>query len=590
MATRKPSEPEPIQTWGIQLPGKRQHFYDMGAFAHRFGIDRAPRRITLFRRISDALVPGWFEWHEWTERMIGALCENQWTGLAGCASSGKTRNVAGFACTWWLCDPDESSVMFCSTSMKALRKRGWAEVQNYYTSMVGPRFGNFVDSHMTWQVERGDDKHAITGIAVEEGGITKVSDRIKGVHTDRQMIVIDEATAVPPAIFEACTNMYSYPKEFLLVMLGNPRSRLDEFGKFCEPAAGWDSVDVDTEEWETRPQLNGKNGIVVRFDAEKSPNIKEGKVVSRHLPTEAKVAARRKALGSENDPSYWSNDRGFWAPEGLTKTIFTESALIKHNGFGKHVFTGKSFQIIGAMDPAFGGGDRAVIRFAKVGEIGDGKWGIEVGQPLIVPLNAKSTDPIHYQLAILAQGNCRDVLLGGAHYQCPPENFGLDATGEGGGLADIMQRTWSPHIMRVEFGGKPSEDAVSLEDGRAACDVYQNKRAEMFFRSRTALLSDQLRGIDRETAKELCSIEYLDDKAKLRIMPKVDYKLKFGKSSDLADTIAVLLEVARRKGFRLAPRGQTVNRFNDWSDQVRASQAVYVDTYQDEHDMDLVTA
>jgi hypothetical protein len=502
-------------------------------------------------------------------------------------SAGKTFNVVNFACTWWMMAPWLSSVILCSTTIKALKRRGWAEVQRFYTKL-NPRYGNFVDSQLMWQNDKGDAKNAIIGIAVEDGQVMKIADNIKGHHTKRQMVIIDEATAIPPAIFEATTNLYSYPQtvpklgEFLLVVLGNPRSRMDEMGKFCEPRGGWNSVDVDTDEWETKPQLDGKPGIVLRFDSEKSPNIVSGKIVSRHLPTKERVEAARKRFGGENSPSFWSNERGFWPPEGLVKTVFTESALVKFGGFNKHQFTGRNFQIIGTFDPSFGGGDRPALRFAKLGEIVGGGWGIESQPAIIVPINAKSTNPVHFQLAEQVRRECETVTINGQTYSCPPENLAIDATGEGGGLCDIVQRTWSPNIIRVEFGGKASQNQVSLEDVRLACDVYVNKTTEMHFRSRDALNAGQLKGIDPETAVELCAREFYDDGNKIMVQSKSrdkgekkSFKSKFGKSPDLGDSFVMLLEVAWRKGFHIMPIGESKNMMSDWEKTVATTQAVY---------------
>lgn len=565
--------------YGCKIPGHTQLFYWMYAFAARKTIDSgAPMREKLFQLIAEKLAPGWFEWHDWTKKVVWSMCNHKWVGAAGAAGSAKTRNFAGFACAWWLCAPEESSVIFCSTTVKSLRKRGWAEVQNFHTSIPGPRIGNFVDSRMLWQAMKGDDKHAIVGIAVEEGGTAKVADNIKGIHTRRQMIIIDEATAIPTAIFDAATNMHSYPEEFILAVLGNPRSRLDEMGKFCEPLNGWNSVSVDSEDWETTPKLDGQNGVVIRFDAEKSPNIVEGRLVSKHLPTKEKVEARRKALSSENDPTYWSNDRGFWPPEGTVKAIFSETAIVKHNGNGRHVFTGNRFEIIGAFDPARIGGDRRALRFAAIGEIEGGGWGIEWMPPINVPVNARSTNPIDYQLVEQVRRECEKVTWRGQPtYSCPPENLGIDATGGGADLCDIFERLWSPKIMRILFSGAASEDSCSLEDVRPANEVYRNKRAEMFFRSRNALNSEQLKGIDVETAKELCSIEFDDSKPLIVVVSKTDYKTLFGKSPDWADCGVMTLEVARRKGFRLTAVGKTVTRGADWQNLVEKTQSVYDD-------------
>lgn len=573
---RAPAPPAPIQTYGCSVPGQNQLFYDRYAFAFKVPLDKgAPTRIELFKRVAEKIVPGWFEWHSWTQRMVGGLSENQFVGLSGCSGSAKTRNVAGYACLWWLMYPEESSVTFCSTTIKSLRKRGWAEVQNFFTSVQGPRYGNFVDSRMMWQHNKGDDKHAILGIAVEDGATMKVADNIKGIHTKRQMIIIDEATAVPPAIFEACSNMWSYPKEFILVLMGNPRSRLDEFGKFCEPLSGWQSVSVETEEWETKPQLNGNTGLVMRFDAHKSPNIMEGRMVSKHLPTKEKVEASKSRAGSENDPSYWSNQRGFWAPEGLTKTVFTESSIIQHGGYDKHTFTGRNFHIIGALDPARTGGDRAALRFGKLGELTNGQWGLEWMPPKVIPLDARSTRPIDFQLMEQVRRECEHFTHAGIEYHCEPENLGVDATGGGADLCDIIQAIWSPKVMRIIFSGSASEDACSYEDVRPANEVYKNKRVEMYFRAANSLRSGQLKGIDTATAKELCSIEFNDSKPLMALMAKADYKLAFGQSPDFADNGVMLLEVARRKGFTLAPVGQTVHKHNDWTAEVKKTQDVY---------------
>lgn len=603
MPTKPKAPTGPLNTYGCNTPGLTQFDYDRWAFAKRIPIDQgAPTRMELFRRISDRMLPKHFEWHLWTERVVNALCTYPLNGMPGAANSAKTFNVASFAVVWWLAYPDISSVTFVSTSIAALRKRGWAEIQKCRTQIQGPTVGNFVDSKMLWQIKKGDDKHSIMGRAVEQGSVTKVADDIKGVHTKRQMIVIDEATAVPEAIWDAITNLYSYPissgGEFLLVAMANPRSRLEKFAQFIEPKDGWLSVDIEDEEWEGKPQpeYGGLPVQVTRFDAEKSPNIMEGRIVSRHLPTQNMVEAQRRNSGGGTTPNYFTNWRGFPPPEGLTKTVFTESALLKYDGYGHHTFTGRNFHIIGAFDPAFGGGDKPALRFAKLGEITNGNWGIEVMAPIVIPINVDSTNPVHFQLAEQLRRECESINNGA--YSCPPENLAIDATGEGGGLCDIIARTWSPNIIRIEFNGKPSEDPCSLEDIRPAREVYDNKAAEMWFRSRDALNSGQLKGIDKETAIELCNREINDFGKRIRLQSKSintekmkSYRAKFGKSPDYADSLVCLSEVARRLGFRLAAVGQTVHKHEDWNERVKKSQAVYANVdYQQEEELEMEEA
>lgn len=558
-------------------PGFTQPEYDQRAFAIRLTPDHGcPPRVDLFKRCASVLLPGHFEYHEWTNRLLYGVCNRTLVGLPGCAGSAKTYNVANFAAVWWLCDPSESSVILVSTSRESLRKRAWAEISRCFSDAPPELRGAFTDSRMIWNYDYGDARHAIFGKAVEEGSITKVADDIKGIHTRRQMVVIDEATSVPEAIFDACANLFSYPEEFLMVVIGNPRNRLDQFSKFIEPAEGWASVSVDDEEWEGKPQheYGGAVPLVIRFDAEKSPNITEGRIVSRHLPLPHTVEARKKAAGGQT-PLWWSNFRGFPPPEGICKTVFSESAIAAQNGFSTFEFSGESFQIIGGFDHARNGGDRPALRFAKLGLLSSGKMGIEWMSPIVLTVNAASSVPIDFQLAEQVRLHCEHFVYKDTDYHCPFENLAVDATGEGAGFADILQRTVSAKIVRVMFSASASEDAASLEDIRPASEAFENKRVEMYFRARDLLNHGQLRGVDRETAIELCTLEFDDSSRRIKLQSKKDYRKKFRKSPDYADCAVLCCEMARLKGLRLVPLGETVSRYQDFEQMARDCQEVF---------------
>jgi hypothetical protein len=520
-------------------------------------------------------------------------------------NSAKTRNVTGFACNWWLAAPEESSVILCSTTMKMLKKRGWAEVQNYAGALeqtLGEPFGNFVNSQTVWQCKQGDDKHAIFGIAVQEGNLHKIADNIKGIHTRRQMVIIDEATAVPAAIWDACTNLYGYPidsgGEFVLVALANARNRIDQFGRFIEPEGGWDSVNIDTDEWETKPRLeDGKKVLVSRFDFRRSPNCTEPKQVSKFLPSKHRVELRMKSLrdrGAENDPQHYSNDLGFPPPEGLMPTVFTESLISKHGGYDRHTFNGENFRIIGAFDQARTG-DRPALRFAAMGEIRPGVVGIEWIPAIILYADASNTkDPIAYQLMNQLRKHCENVQYRNQTYKCDPADLGIDCSNEAT-FGDLCQREWSPNIIRIQFGGACSEDPCSHEDPRPANEVYKNKRAEMFFRSKSATEAGQLKGIDKDTAAELITIQWSnlrpDGTTKLIVIQdKAEYKRLYAISPDLADSGVMILEVARLRGFRIIETGHTVRRAEVFDKVVHAANAVYDEiTYSaDNEDLDEV--
>ena len=570
-----------------------QFYYDKVAFARRMEGPGIPSRPDLFRRIADTAAYGWFEWHSWTNKLIEKLCYERWIGVAGCSNSAKTRNVAGFASIWFLCEPLSSSAIFCSTTMSSLRKRGWAEIQRFWQA-IGADWGDFVNYQTLWRAEKGNERNAIFCKAVCDGDVNKSAADIQGIHTPRQFVAVDEAEAAPAAIWIAVRNLSNYPLdvggEFIMVTMANPRSRLSQFGRYIEPKNGWNSVTVEDEEWEGKPQLDGKPTAVIRFDFTKSPNVLEAHSVSKHLPSKTRVQNRMAKLqetGGENNPDFWCYERGFPPPEGLIKTVFSESLIERYDGYGKHTFTGRNFRIIGALDPAYGGGDRPALRFAALGDIGGGKMGIELLDPIILSIDLSIKTPPTYQLIEQCKKHCGAVKYRNEVLTCEPDDFGIDCTGSAA-TADVANQEWSARIIRIIFSNSPSEEPCSVEDQRPACEVYLNKRVEMYYRTRNALCAGQYKGLDKETATEFCTVEEIIEKQdgtvvnKVSLMNKKKYKERYGKSPDFADVSVEITEVARIKGFVISGVGFSTVFENPIRDLVKKAEAVYQDMVCDE--------
>ena len=565
---------KPIQTYGLK-PGFPQILYDRKAFVEFFPIERTGiSRGKMLKRIADAFTPDYFEWHPWTWKMVDTLCANRWVGMTGCSSSTKTHNVAGFAVNWWLARPEVSSVMFCSTTKGMLRKRGWAEVQDCYSRFPEPKFGNFVDSQMIWQAKQGDSKHGVFGKAVEEGATQKVMNDIIGHHTVRQMIVIDEGPGVREAIYDAASNLWSYPAqngEFIMVVLGNLISWMCPMGKFCRPLHGPSSVSVEDDEWETYVQLDGKTGICIHFDALKSPNIIEERLVSRHLPRKENVESAIKKAGSEHDPLFWANWRGFPPPEGTLITIFTEPGLINGGAFDKpEPFVGGDLQVFGGFDPAYtAGGDKAAVRFCRCGEIVKGGKILALEAPMRVNISVESPEKRTFQLARGARELCEK-------FGCPPEHLAVDDSNSPG-LCDVMQREWG-EVIRVIGAGKASDQrTVSHEDNRICYEVYRNKVSEMWFGAKEFVDAGQVRGLDASTAQGLVGRCYTGgvSSQKLQVEDKRVYKARLGHSPDDEDALALMFEAARRNGIQIRKVGRTIEPDRKFKAQSKAYEELY---------------
>jgi hypothetical protein len=86
------------------------------------------------------------------------------------------------------------------------------------------------------------------------------------------------------------------------------------------------------------------------------------------------------------------------------------------------------------------------------------------------------------------------------------------------------------------------------------CDEHYSKRvSELHFSVRYAIEARQIRGLTNEVRDELCAREWKRTKLdKIEVETKDETKDRLGRSPDLADHAAILVEGARRLGFAIA--------------------------------------
>jgi hypothetical protein len=542
--------------YGIRSPVKIPDL-ELELYAFRNRIQPNEGGLGTFNHFVNVSKMVWpkMSWNPWLEAQVESLCEHDYVGWAGCGASGKTFGATLFATVWWLANPSKTTVVLTSTTAKMIRKRMWANLQDLVRKSRGFP-GNMVDSKMSLQAIKGDDRHSISAIAVAEGNTSKAVANIQGIHAERVMVIIDEATDTPEAAFEACTNLSKGCREFKMLVIGNPASKYDPHGRFCTPAKGWRSVTIEDQHWLT------ERGMCRRFDGMKSPNISEGRTKYPYLITHDQVLSAMRHEG-EQSPTFWKYTRGFWSPDGMVKTILSESIIETYTPTRKLVFT-TNVQVVAGLDPGFGG-DRCVLRFAKVGTAND-KVSILFGDVIHISPNAQLTEPVHYQIANRVKEEC-------SKRGVPPDKFALDSSGEGGGLADILTREWGI-VHRVEFGGSASTIPVSDEDSRPCNEAYDRKVTELWFSMRKWVVEERVGGMDIETLQEFCARMFDDSKRKISVETKTVMKQRTGKSPDLADAAVVLLDLVRKTSV-LEPRATKVDKV--WEKLVREADSIYHD-------------
>lgn len=543
--------------YGIRLPIRLSDL-ELELYCFRNKLDESRGGLGTTQHCKNAINILWpkLVWNPWLEEQIDSLCKYDYVGWSGCGASGKTFGATLFAMVWWMANPKVSAVVLTSTTANMIRKRMWANVQTLSDKVRGFP-GNRVDSKMALQSSKGDDLNAISAIAVADGNTSKAVANIQGIHTERVMVVIDEATDTPEAAFEACTNLSKGCREFKMLVIGNPASKFDPHGKFCTPVDGWRSVGIGDVRWET------VRGVCVRFDGLQSPNLDHPKTKYPFLITREQVDAAIRHEGEES-PTFWKFTRGFWAPDGMVKTILSESMIEMHMPDQKFVFA-EAPVVCAALDPGFGG-DRCILRFAKVGLSNQNRLSVQYTDTVQVQVNANDPEPIHYQISNRVRQECdrRGV---------PPQNLAMDSTGEGGGLADIFSKEWG-EVFRVEFGGAPSELPVSDQDSRPASEVYDRKVTELWFSIRKWVMDERIGGLDQDTLKEFCGRMFDDSKRKISIEPKKEMKRRTGKSPDLADAAAILLDFVRNTRSLEVRATKTDKK---WNELAQLHDAIYYD-------------
>lgn len=500
--------------------------------------DKDPSRFSGYSRgqhIKHCIAMLWPEvmksWNDWNELALWAWTNYEEIGVTGCAAAGKTFTFTLLSLLEFLSCPMATRVALTSTTVPSLRGRVWSEMMKF-TRPVYDLFGlNIVDSQTKIQFQKGDDRSAVIALAVDSGAVEQAVGKLQGVHLPRMVIMVDEAAQTNPAVFSARANLQVGTDLYRFVAIANASSMFDPHGLFCEPRMGWGSISDGDEHWET------KTGICVRFDGLKSPNIKAGRTIYPYLFGQDNVDTIRKNFG-EGSLEWNSYCRGMWSSSGVRNTILDAPTINDGQAREKVIWAGGGVKTIAALDPAFTtDGDDCVLRLAKVGKDTEGKLTLLLTETEKLVLKEDPNYPLFYQVADQA------IKVLNQH-GVKPEDFALDATGGGAGIADIISQRWKPGFLRVSFGGSATDGPISIEDSRPAKQVYANRVSQLWGQIRSVVQAGRLRGLDDQTARELCARIYTLKNEKTLLESKKDLKKRTkGNSPDRADALALLVEI-----------------------------------------------
>lgn len=366
-------------------------------------------------------------------------------------------------------------------------------------------------------------------------------------------IAIKNCQFMGPSFLSAFANL-NKNERFRAICLGNPNDTLDPLGKAAEPLDGWDDhMEPDkTSVWKTRFM----EGVCVNLIGTDSPNFD----FPENEPPRFKYLINRQTIAetlsffAKDSFEYYSQCVGAMKIGSLARRVLTRRICEQGNALDVEVNWDGSTTKVYYVDAAYGG-DRCIGGWGEFGKSVAGDTILLLHQPVNIPISVRADKEPEQQIAEHMKRECEGLSI-------PPENAGHDSTGRGS-LGTFLARVWSAFVQPIEAGGQPTDRPVSqthyIRDPKTRArrlktckEHYVKLVTEFWFSVRYTVEAGQLRGLTEEAMEELCQRQWdrvKDDK--IEVETKEEMKQRIGRSPDLGDWVAGIVEMARRKGFEI---------------------------------------
>lgn len=546
--------------------------------------------------------------NRWFVLGMKSLVENPVSAFLGAASTNKTYIFAVHALIDFFAFGENSLGIVSSTDMKSLEIKVWGRIKSLFNRCRRnhPYLpGYILDSAKAITTNEIDDENevaremnsGIVCVACVSGGRFVGMGKFQGAkppHSPGKFDGIlkhygDEAAVMQPSFLDAYSNWMVNNsgdiKSFKGVMGGNPTDISDPLCIAAEPVGGWDSfLDTGkTQEWTSR----WYDAHVVAFDGRDSPNNDEPKNRFPYLISEGFVELMKRTHG-EDSWQFYQQAIGKPSRGMVSNRVITIGFCEQHKAFDPAVWKFPPPTKIAACDLAYGGGDRCVFMTGRIGTGIKENQQIEIDEYEIVPIRLNQSLVPEEQIA-------RFIFERSQQLGIPPENISYDSFGKGTMGFFLAQLFGKNNPVPVNSGDRPTERPVRFdyfveERGKRRlkrCDEeYKKKITELWFSVREAIHSEQLKGLSKEIAYEGQLRIYEVKNGFTELETKDDMKERVKKSPDLFDTLAILVETARRLGFEISRIGKDIkssseeedffdNEVEQWDNAIKAGLLKY---------------
>lgn len=512
--------------------------------------------------------------------MWNALFTKNQINVMGCGSVGKTFTPSAWCLLDWLLDPEWTRIEVASNSQDHVEKNLYADIVRLHTEAVLPLPGQVDSESISLDKKRGMGIFVlvIPGGPRSRGKLKGAKIKNRPSHplfgdNSRLRILLDEAQEIPGNIFDEIPNLLSSVDDSIehikIMAAANPKDEWSRYGLNCKPVGGWDAIADLQDEWESETGWH-----VISINAMRTENVMAKKTLFPRMITYEGVQKiiRSQAGGNDQHPIVYTYVYGRFPKNGVQTTAINPNHLRRAEG--EWLFDGPTVTIVGS-DPAFTG-DMPAMTIGRVGRAI--AWVDYQGNRHDLPEAA-----VKIQVdgtAILPHGDTQDVadenMSRCRQLSVKSENFGIDKTGTGRGVHDVIRRQWEKKvgplldihdgvapILGVEYAGSASEVKIAEEDTQTPKELYDRTATELWMAGAKLFEYDVIRigrGVDQKTFEELASRQggmKVGLGKKQSIEAKDSYKARTGNSSpDRADSFLIMVHVARMRVPTLVPRAK----------------------------------
>lgn len=503
--------------------------------------------------------------HRWSDLILKTILDQRITVVMGSKDSGKTHSISRYGITDYFIYPNDTLIIVSSTDLRGLQMRVWGDMKDLWSRAkdIYPWLpGNPVDSKLGIFTDALDPNDPMAVRDMRRGiicvpclsstGEWVGMEKYYGMKQKRRRLLGDECSMMKSPYINTLANLDK--GDFKGVFVGNPLGRGDPLDKFGEPKMGWANhlEPTKTTTWE-----NKFGGITINLVGTDSPNfdVPEDKPVPFPYLIDRKDEERVRLRYGVNSLQYWSQIQGVRKAGMDLFRVLTRSICEMYGAFKEATWAGDSLVQVYGLDAAFGG-DRAIGGKIEFGREVSGVYALKCYAPEEIPIQVGIGQTAEEQLANHVKSRCDT-------YGIPSGNVFFDA-GMYATLAVSMGRTVGTDVNAVNFQGPATQrpmahdeyiiDKTTGQKRLKRCDeAYSKFVTELWWSVRLVVESRQMREIPEDVVDEFSLREWTKVAGdKYELESKKDMKQRIGFSPDLADWLAIAVEGARRKGFRIS--------------------------------------